>query len=297
MTNQYKLIDAPVNVKTIKIEDTHLTAIEKKAIKEGMKQGIPCFKSGRKIYTISHVTDNVYRVEIEEKQTTIFNRLETVKHFATFSVCLEKAKQKSIEQLEVEQLQLMLAQEEPIETKEETKETIDNTVVETVKETIDNTVVKTVKETKEKTIDNKVVKLQAKLTRLNAQLAVTKGNRSKAKIVIEILKVESVIEQLQLKQKEITLTWEQTKSLNALTGGKFIFSKLTQKSKQELLKIIDELEDLDREKRQDNFTGKGLWKKPSKASIKRSEKRSNKYRILRERVERLELIQENSVNF
>lgn len=107
MSNQYKLIDAPVNVKTIKIEDTHLTAIEKKAIKAGMRQGIPCFKSGRKIYTISHVTDNVYRVKIEEKQTTIFNRLETVKHFGTFSVCLEKvkeqSKQKSIEQLEVEQ--------------------------------------------------------------------------------------------------------------------------------------------------------------------------------------------------
>jgi hypothetical protein len=58
--------------------------------------------------------------------------------------------------------------------------------------------------------------LQTKLARLEAQLKITKGNRAKAKIVIEILKVESAIEQLKLK-KEITLTWEQQKSLNALT--------------------------------------------------------------------------------
>ena len=199
MTNQYKLIDAPVNVKTIKIEDIHLTAIEKKAIKAGMKQGMPCFKSGRKIYTISHVNSNIYRVEIEEKQTTIFNRLETVKHFATFSVCLEKAKQKFIEQLEVEQLQLILTQEESIETKEETKEAIDNTVV----------------------------KLQAKLTRLNAQLAVTRGNRSKAKIVIEILKVELAIEQNLTKVKK---TIEQSKPIDAPVTKKDEFCKKAEKT-------------------------------------------------------------------
>ena len=44
--------------------------------------------------------------------------------------------------------------------------------------------------------------LQTKLTRLNAQLSITKGNRAKAKIVLEILKVESAIEQL-TEQKEI----------------------------------------------------------------------------------------------
>ena len=36
--------------------------------------------------------------------------------------------------------------------------------------------------------------LQVKLARLNAKLLVTKGNRAKAKIVIEILKVESAID-------------------------------------------------------------------------------------------------------
>lgn len=44
--------------------------------------------------------------------------------------------------------------------------------------------------------------LQTKLARLNAQLSVTKGNRAKAKIVIEILKVESAIEQLELIQEK-----------------------------------------------------------------------------------------------
>lgn len=140
-----------------------------------------------------------------------------------------------------------------------------------------------------------MTKLQIKLNRLNAQLSITKGNRAKAKIALEILKIESAIEQLELKQKEITLTWEQKKSLNALTGGKFIFGKLTQESKKKLLKIVNELEDLEREEYRDKCTGKGLWKRPSEASIKRSEKRSNKYRLLRKRVEQLELIQENPV--
>ena len=136
--------------------------------------------------------------------------------------------------------------------------------------------------------------LQTKLARLNAQLSVTKGNRAKAKIVIEILKVESAIEQLIPEEKEITLTREQEKSLNALTVGNCpIFSKLTEKSKEELLKIVDELEVLNREADRDNCTGKGAWKKPSEASVKRSEQRSDKYRLLRQKVQKLELIQEN----
>lgn len=85
------------------------------------------------------------------------------------------------------------------------------------------------------------------------------------------------------------LTWEQQKSLNALTGGKSpIFSKLSDKSKRELLKISDELEALNREADRDRVTGKGAWKRPSEASIKRSEKRSNRYRLLRNRVEALD---------
>jgi hypothetical protein len=109
---------------------------------------------------------------------------------------------------------------------------------------------------------------------------------------MEILKVELAIEQFNLEQKEITLTWEQQRSLNALTGGQFIFQLLTEESKKQLLEIVSELEDLEREEYRDKCTGKGLWKKPSEASIKRSEKRSNKYRLLRERVSKLELIQE-----
>jgi hypothetical protein len=134
--------------------------------------------------------------------------------------------------------------------------------------------------------------LQTKLARLESQLKITKGNRAKAKIVIEILKVESAIEQFNLEQKEITLTWEQQRSLNALTGGQFIFQLLTEESKKQLLEIVSELEDLEREEYRDKCTGKGLWKRPSEASIKRSEKRSNKYRLLREKVSKLELIQE-----
>ena len=181
-----------------------------------------------------------------------------------------------------------------VNTNEETKEVIDDPVIGTIQETkeepIDNTAVKTVKEIKPK---NKVVKLQSKLTRLNAQLRITKGRQNQHKLIEKILKIESAIEQLEPIQ-EITLTWEQKKSLNALTGGKCpIFSKLTEKSKKELLKIVNELEDLEREEYQDNCTGKGLWKRPSEASIKRAEKRSNKYRLLRKEVEELELIQEN----
>ena len=161
-----------------------------------------------------------------------------------------------------------------------------------VEEPIDNTVVKTVKKTNPQ---NKIAKLQTKLIRLESQLKITKGNRAKAKIVIEIVRVESAIEQLIPKEKEITLTREQEKSLNALTGGNFIFNKLTQESKQKLLKINKELEVLNREEYRDNCTGKGVWKRPSEASIKRSEKRSQKYKLLREKVEKLELIQETPV--
>ena len=141
-----------------------------------------------------------------------------------------------------------------------------------------------------------MTKLQAKLKKLNAQLRITKGRKNQHKLIEKILKVEASIEQLEPKQKEITLSWEQQKSLNALTGGKCpIFTKLTEKSKEELLEIINELEDLEREEYRDNCAGKGAWEKPSKASIKRSEKRSNKYRLLREKVEQLELIQEKPV--
>jgi hypothetical protein len=134
--------------------------------------------------------------------------------------------------------------------------------------------------------------LQTKLARLEAQLKITKGRQNQRKLIEKILKVEAAIEQFNLKQKKITLTWEQQKSLNALTGGQFIFQLLTKESKKQLLKIVSELEDLEREADQDRAIGKGAWKRPSEASIKRSEKRSNKYRLLRERVSKLELIQE-----
>jgi hypothetical protein len=137
--------------------------------------------------------------------------------------------------------------------------------------------------------------LQTKLARLEAQLKITKGRQNQRKLIEKILKVEAAIEQFNLKQKEITLTWEQQKSLNALTGGQFIFQLLTKESKKQLLKIVSELEDLEREADQDRAIGKGAWKRPSEASIKRSEKRSNKYRFLRERVSKLELIQEKPV--
>lgn len=201
-TQQYKLIDAPVPVKTIKTPENvlrHLTAIEKKAIRAGMNQGVACFKSGRKIYTISHIDTDHYCVEIEEKETTIFNRLETRIRKVPFFVRLEKAKdevkEKSIEQIEAEQLELMLTQEKSIETKEETQEVIDNPV-ETTKEIekeIDNPTAKAVKETK---LQSKLIKYQTSLARLTAQLAITKGNRNKAKIVLDILEVESSIELL-----------------------------------------------------------------------------------------------------
>ena len=236
-TQQYKLIDAPVPVKTIKsAENRHLTAIEKKAIRSGMNQGLACFKSGRKIYTISHVDTNHYCVEIEERETTIFNRIETVSRKVPFSVRLEKTKdevkEKSIEQIESEQLELMLTQEKSIETKEETQEVIDNPV-ETTKETekeIDNPAVNVVKETK---LQSKLNKYQTSLARLTAQLAVTKGNRNKAKIVLSMLEIESSIESLSLtikntqsfKDETVTLAqpeWLQKLSIPELTKERVV---------------------------------------------------------------------------
>lgn len=195
-TQQYKLIDAPVPVKTIKnAENRHLTAIEKRAIRAGMNQGVACFKSGRKIYTISHIDTNHYCVEIEERETTIFNRLETVSRKVPFSVrTKDEVKEKFIKQIEAEQLELMLTQENLTETKEIIKEVINNPVVETAKETekeIDNPAVKTAKETK---LQSKLIKCQTSLARLTAQLAITKGNRNKAKIVLSMLEIESSIE-------------------------------------------------------------------------------------------------------
>ena len=46
----------------------------------------------------------------------------------------------------------------------------------------------------------KLNRLNTKLTRLTAQLAVTKGNRNKAKIILEIVKIEAAIEQLSQKR-------------------------------------------------------------------------------------------------
>lgn len=37
------------------------------------------------------------------------------------------------------------------------------------------------------------LQINARLTRLNAQLAITKGNRAKAKLVLDILKIEATI--------------------------------------------------------------------------------------------------------
>lgn len=201
-----------------------------------MNQGLACFKSGRKIYTISHVDTNHYCVEIEERETTIFNRIETVSRKVPFSVRLEKTKdevkEKSIEQIESEQLELMLTQEKSIETKEETQEVIDNPV-ETTKETekeIDNPAVNVVKETK---LQSKLNKYQTSLARLTAQLAVTKGNRNKAKIVLSMLEIESSIESLSLtikntqsfKDETVTLAqpeWLQKLSIPELTKERVV---------------------------------------------------------------------------
>ena len=54
---------------------------------------------------------------------------------------------------------------------------------------------------------SKLNRLNTRLTRLNAQLVVTKGNLNKAKLVLEILKVETTIEQL----KQVEATIEQLK--------------------------------------------------------------------------------------
>ena len=91
-----------------------------------------------------------------------------------------------------------------VNTDEETKEEIDNPVIETIQETkeepIDNTVIETVKEV---TLQNKIAKLQTKLTRLNAQLRIAKGWQNQHKLVEKILKIEATIEQLEPKQDNL----------------------------------------------------------------------------------------------
>ena len=75
--------------------------------------------------------------------------------------------------------------------------------------------------------------LQTKLTRLNAQLSVTKGNRNKAKLILEILKVESAIEQLELIQEkpvEIKKETKQSKPVDASVTKKDEFCKKPEKA-------------------------------------------------------------------
>lgn len=48
-----------------------------------------------------------------------------------------------------------------------------------------------------------LTKLQTKLTKLTAQLKITRGNRAKAKIIIAILKVEAAIETLESIQEPL----------------------------------------------------------------------------------------------
>lgn len=75
--------------------------------------------------------------------------------------------------------------------------------------------------------------LQTKLARLNAQLSVTKGNRAKAKIVIEILKVESAIEQLEpIQEKPVKIKKEikQSKPVDAPVTQKDEFCKKPEKA-------------------------------------------------------------------
>ena len=112
----------------------------------------------------------------------------------------------------------------------QSQEVIDSAVTETIKEETTDTVVETVKETNPQ---NKVVRLQAKLNRLQSQLAVTKGNRNKAKLVLEILKVESAIEQLELIQEkpvEVKEETEQSKLVNVPVAKKDEFCKKPEKA-------------------------------------------------------------------
>ena len=116
---------------------------------------------------------------------------------------------------------------------EETKEESNNPVIETKEETKEETIDTAVKTVKEANPQNKVVKLQARLTRLNAQLSITKGNRAKVKIVIEILKVESAIKQLELIQEkpvEIREETEQSKLVNVPAVKKDEFCKKPEKA-------------------------------------------------------------------
>lgn len=105
-----------------------------------------------------------------------------------------------------------------------------------VEEPIDNTVVKTVKQAKPK---NKVAKLQIKLTRLNAQLSVTKGNRNKAKLVLEILKIELGIEQsepIQKKPVEVKREIKQSKPVDTPVTKKDEFCK---KPDRKTIKLLE----------------------------------------------------------
>ena len=118
------------------------------------------------------------------------------------------------------------------------EETTNSPAVETVEvtkeETTNSPVVETVKEVKPK---NKVAKLQAKLTRLNAQLRITKGRKNLRKLVEKILKVEAAIEQLEpiqekpVKIKEI----KQSKSVNTPVTKKDEFCKKPDKKTIKLL--------------------------------------------------------------
>ena len=75
--------------------------------------------------------------------------------------------------------------------------------------------------------------LQTKLNRLQSQLAVTKGNRNKAKLVLEILRVESAIEQLepiQEKPVEVKKEIKQSKPVDAPVAKKDEFCKKPEKA-------------------------------------------------------------------
>lgn len=127
-----------------------------------------------------------------------------------------------------------------VNTDEETKEVIDNPVVETVEvtkeEATNSPVVETVKEVKPK---NKVAKLQAKLTCLNAQLSITKGNRNKAKLVLEILRIELAIEQLEpIQEKPVKIKKEikQSKPVDVPVTQKDEFCK---KPDRKTIKLLE----------------------------------------------------------
>lgn len=113
----------------------------------------------------------------------------------------------------------------------QSQEVIDSAVTEIIEEeTIDDTVVETVKEANPQ---NKVAKLQAKLNRLQSQLKITKGNRNKAKLVLEILKIELGIEQsepIQKKPVEVKREIKQSKPVDTPVDKKDEFCKKAEKT-------------------------------------------------------------------